>query len=198
MRRLIVFTAAVPLLLGARPAQTQSPRSQPPRWSFEVSGDAAFPTSTLAGADLRTGGGFGVNARYRLQPHLAAYAGWEWHVQQTTELLAGQTLDLNDTGYALGLRFEHPLVATVAGWARGGALINHVEVENESGNTVDDTGHGLGWEAAVGLTFPLTQRVGLVPGVRYRTLSPDITVGGVTRSATLSYVTAGIGLSVTF
>ena len=29
-----------------------------------------------------------------------------------------------DTGYALGLRFAHPLLANVAGWVRSGALIN--------------------------------------------------------------------------
>lgn len=62
----------------------------------------------------------------------------------------------------------------------------------------EDTAHGLGWESAAGLTFPLNQRLGLTPGVRCRTLSRDITMGGLTRSATLSYVMAGVGLSIAF
>jgi hypothetical protein len=198
MRRFIAFAAAVPLFVGLRPVRAQSASSQPSRWSLEVSGDAAFPTRTVAGADLQTGGGIGFNVRYRFQPHLAAYAGWEWHLQQTDELSAGQTLDLNDNGYTLGLRFEHPLLASTAGWVRAGALINHIEVEDESGKNIDDSGHGLGWEGAVGLTFPLGQRFGLIPSLRYRSLSRDLTVDGVTSSATLSYVTAGLGFSIAF
>ncbi len=198
MRRLTAFAAAVPLLFGARAVRAQPPQPQPSRWSLELSGDAAFPTRTFAGADLQTGAGVGFNVRYRFQPHLAAYAGWEWHMQQTDQLTAGQTVDLNDNGYTLGLRFEHPLLASTAGWVRAGALINHIEVEDETGNNVYDTGHGLGWEGAVGLTFPLGQRFGLMPSVRYRTLSRDITVDGITSSATLSYVTTGLGFSIAF
>jgi len=187
------FAFVIPLLIVA----ARSGLSQP-RWSGELTGDAAFATQTLAGADLRTGGGFGVNARYRLQPHLSAYAGWEWHLQQSTELLPGQTLDLNDTGYALGLRFEHPLVSGTAMWVRTGALYNHIEVGNEQGKIIHDTGHGLGWEAGTGFTIPITPRLGLTPGVRYRTFSPDVTLAGTTRASTLSYVTTGIGLALTF
>jgi outer membrane protein with beta-barrel domain len=198
MRRLISFSVAVPFFFGLHAVRAQSPSSQPSRWSLELSGDAAFPTRTVAGAELQTGGGVGFNVRYRFQPHLAAYAGWEWHLQQTDELSVGQTLDLNDNGYTLGLRFEHPLLASTAGWVRAGALINHIEVEDENGKNIDDTGHGLGWEGAVGLTFPLGQRFGLIPSLRYRSLSRDLTVDGVTSPATLSYVTAGLGFSIAF
>jgi len=132
------FAFVIPLLIvAARPGLSQ------PRWSGELTGDAAFATQTLAGADLRTGGGFGVNARYRLQPHLSAYAGWEWHLQQSTELLPEQTVDLNDTGYALGFRFEHPLVSGTAVWVRAGGLYNHIEVENEGDATHNLTIEGL-------------------------------------------------------
>jgi hypothetical protein len=187
--------AALPLLLLAgRPALAQSQS----RWSLEATGDAAIPTRTLAGADLKTGGGFGANARYRFMPHLAAYAGWEWHLQQTEQLLAGETLDLNDNGYTLGLRFEHPLVARTAGWLRAGGLANHIEIENADGVIIQDTGHGLGWEVGGGLTFPIAPRFALMPGVRYRTLSSDVEFGGSTKSSTLSYVTMGIGLAYTF
>jgi hypothetical protein len=198
MRRSIAFAAAIPLFVGFHAAHAQSPQSQPSRWSLELSGDAAFPTRAVAGADLQTGGGVGFNVRYRFQPHLAAYAGWEWHMQQTDELTAGQTLDLNDNGYTLGLRFEHPLFASTAWWVRAGALYNHIEVEDQSGNNIDDTGHGLGWEGGVGLTFPLNRRFGLMPSLRYRSLSRDIAVGGITSSTTLSYVAAGLGLSIAF
>src|SRR5687767_12980807 len=48
------FPFVIALLIGApRPGLSQA------RWSGELSGGAAFATQTLAGADLRTGGGFG-------------------------------------------------------------------------------------------------------------------------------------------
>ena len=190
----LAAAAALPLLLLAgRPALAQS------RWSIEATGDAAFPTRTLAGADLKAGGGFGANARYRFMPHLAAYAGWEWHMQRTEQLLAGETLDLNDNGYTFGLRFEHPLVARTAGWLRAGGLANHIEIENADGDIIQDTGHGLGWEVGAGLTVPIGARLALTPGVRYRTLSRDLKVGTTSSgSATLSYVVLGTGLSFSF
>lgn len=192
MRRILSVAATVPLWLLPDGALAQS------RWSGEVTGDAAFATQKLAGASLQTGGGFGANVRFRVQPHLAAYAGWEWHMQRTDELLPGQTLDLNDNGYTLGLRFEHPLAGSTAGWLRAGALFNHIEVEEDNGGVIHDTDHGLGWEAGAGLTIPLGARLGVTPGVRFRSLSRDITVGGRTRSSTLSYVTAGAGLAFAF
>ncbi|AHG93261.1 hypothetical protein J421_5726 (plasmid) [Gemmatirosa kalamazoonensis] len=196
MRRLNRIAAAVPMMLISTVALAQP--GTLPRWSAEVSGDAAFPTRTLAGADLQTGGGFGANVRVRLQPHLAAYAGWEWHMQQTKQLLPGETLDLNDNGYTFGLRFEHPIVGTTKGWLRAGGLYDHIEVENADGKTIHDSGHGLGWEGGAGFTLPLGTRFALTPGVRYRELSRDITVGGRTRSSTLSYVTTGVGVAFSF
>ena len=192
MRYATIVAAAGSLLISTHAAGAQS------RWSAELSGDAAFPTRALAGADLKTGGGFGVNVRYRFQPHLAAYGGWEWHLQQSSELQPGETLDLNDAGYTFGLRFEHPLVARTAGWVRAGGLANHIEIENAKGEIVNDTGHGLGWEVGAGFTVPLGVRLGLTPGVRYRTLSRDVNVDGATRGSTLSYVSTGVGLVYTF
>ena len=194
MRRLGLVAAVLALALthGARAAKAQS------RWSLEVSGGAAFPTRTIDGADLNNGGGFGANLRLHVQPHLAAYGGWEWHMRQTTQLVPAQTLDLNDNGYTFGLRFDHPLIASVTGWLRAGGLYNHIEIENADGKTIHDSGHGLGWETGAGLGLPLAERVDVLPGVRYRMLSRDIVVAGKTRSATLSYVNPVVGLVIKF
>jgi len=192
MRHTLTIVAASALLLSGSTVLAQS------RWSAELSGDAAMPTRSFDGADLKAGGGFGLNVRYRFQPHLAAYTGWEWHVQQSSQLLPGETLDLNDTGYGFGLRFEHPLLARTSYWVRGGGLLNHIELENESGDIIDDTGHGLGWEVGGGLMVPIGARLGLTPGIRYRTLSRDVNVSGTKRASTLSYVSTGLGLAITF
>src|SRR5690606_14067184 len=92
--------AVAALLLVPAALQGQS------RFSVEVGAHAAVPIQDFGNAELETGLGFGANIRYRIQPHLAAYAGWEWQ-HFTTEVLATD-LDVEETGYTFGLRFEHP------------------------------------------------------------------------------------------
>jgi opacity protein-like surface antigen len=189
MKRLFLLLA---IGVFAAPAGAQSPVA------IEVTGDVAQPTRTFGAADLDTGFGLGVNVRYRFMPHLAAYGGWEWHHSRSGGLIAGQKLDVEDNGYTFGLRFEQPITARTGYWVRAGGLYNHIEIENEVGNLITDSGHGLGWEAGGGLALPLTARLTLTPGVRYRTLTHDMEIGGTTNSRTLSYVTIGTGLNISF
>jgi hypothetical protein len=63
---------------------------------------------------------------------------------------------------------------------------------------VSESGCGLSWEAGDGLAFPLTARLSLTQGVRYRSLTHDVEIGGVTTSRTGSSVTLGTGLSFSF
>jgi opacity protein-like surface antigen len=182
------------LLVGAfaAPVSAQSPLS------LEVTGDGAMPTEKLGGAKLHNGFGFGMNVRYRVVPGVAAYGGWEWHHSRSDELRAGRTTDVEDTGYTFGIRIDHALTPLVGGWARAGGLYNHVELEDRDGALVADSKHGLGWELGGGLSVPITRRVALTPGVRYRSLTRDLQIGDATRSSTLSYVTLGTGIVVGF
>ena len=199
--RPLLLSVLVASLLAVPAARAQSPTS---RWSLELTAGGALPTSTLGGSNLATGFGVGANVRFRLQNHLATYAGWEYHHFSSDQLQATQTLDVEETGYTVGLRFEHPFRGEVltprtpAYWLRGGALYDHLEVENDDGDLIGDTGHGLGWEVGAGVTLPLGDRVALTPGLRYRTLRRDLPVAGTTRAVTLSYVALGAGLVLRF
>jgi hypothetical protein len=191
--------AVTPFLSQAQTARESS------RWSMELNVDGAFPAAKLGDAELDAGLGFGGNVRVRLQRHLLAYAGWEWHHFATDNLIASQELDVEETGYTFGLRFEHPFRGESSAdgralgyWLRAGGTVNHLEIENDDGDLVADTKHGLGWEAGGGLTIPLRDRLALAPGVRYRMLSRDLTIGQTTRSVTLRYVTATVGFTVAF
>jgi hypothetical protein len=184
--------AATASLVASAPAAAQS------RWSAELDAAAAVPTHRLAGADLETGFGFGANVRYRFQPHLAAYGGWEWHRFRTGNVMGAVDLDVEETGYTFGLRFEHPIMGRTAGWLRAGGLGNHIELEDDDGEIISDSGHGLGWELGAGLAIPVSDRAALTPGVRYRSLQRDLDVGMQRRSGTLAYVTIGAGLAVSF
>ncbi len=204
MRSLAIIMAASAVTLTPLCAKAQLAR-ETSRTSMEFLVDGAFPTNKLGDAELDAGLGFGANIRVRLQPHLLAYAGWEWKHFVTDQLVSTQELDVEETGYTFGLRFEHPLRgetsserSTLGYWLRAGGVFNHIEVENDDGDIVADTDHAIGWEAGGGLTVPLTARLALAPGVRFRTLSRDLSIGNTSRSVTLSYVTATVGLTVAF
>jgi outer membrane protein with beta-barrel domain len=170
------------------------------RWAFEIRGGAAFATQDLADASLGTGFGFEGTIAYRFQPHLSAYAGWDWHRFPADASLAGADSDFDETGYAFGLLFEHPIgnSEALAIELRGGGTYNHMEVENSAGDLVTDTGHGLGYEAGAGLALRLNDAWRATPGVRFRSLSRDLEAGGVSTAADLRYVALEVGFSHRF
>lgn len=192
MLRTMLILGAAASLVGSSPVRAQSP------WSVELDANSALPTQRLAGADLETGYGFGANLRYRFHPRVAAYAGWEWHRFRTDLALGEADLDVEDTGYTFGVRVEQPFVGRTAGWLRAGGLGSHIELEDDEGEIISDSGHGLGWELGAGLAIPVGDRAALTPGVRYRWLQRDIDVGVQRRSGTLAYFTLGAGLAVSF
>jgi Outer membrane protein beta-barrel domain len=174
-------------------AEGQSP------WRFEVAGGAAFATQELGNSSLGTGFGFEGTVGYRVQPHLWVYAGWDWH-RFTSDESAAADGDFDETGYAFGLQFEHPLrgLEAVALRLRAGGTYNHIEAENAAGDLVGDSDHGLGWEAGAGLAFQLNDRWQVTPGARFRSLSRDFTLGGLPTSADLRYVAVEVGFSRRF
>lgn len=181
----------VAVLFSAGAARAQSP------FSMEVRGGAALATADLGDATLKTGAGVELTGAFRVMQHMHVYAGWDYHNFAMDTPFYGGNYDLEVTGYAFGLQFQHPLASSTSGWLRAGGLYNHLELENISGATVADSGHELGWEVGGGLRIPIGLNIALTPGVRYRTLSAELDVGQK-RPVDLSYVAAEIGLSWTF
>lgn len=175
-----------------------SPAYSQDRWEFEVRGGAAFPTVDVGDVPLDTGFGFEGIFHYRFLPHVGAYAGWDWMH------FSGESgdVDVEETGYAFGLRFEHPFGgetgAGLAYWLRGGATVGHVELEDEAGDITADSGHGLGWEVGAGLSMQLGGHARFRPGVRYRSLSRDLDLGAGEQGVDLRYVTAEIAFGWRF
>lgn len=182
-------------LLGAPPvALAQS------RFHFELRPGIAIPTQDLADASLQTGLGFEGTIGYRFMPHLGIYGGWDWHHFNAKQSFAGADLDFEETGYVLGLRFQHPFRGDMGGVSyqlRAGGTYNHIEVEDAAGDLVVDTGHGLGFEVGTGIAFSMGSWQ-LVPGVRYRSLKRDFEIGGTTTSGTLAYLALEFGFSRRF
>jgi hypothetical protein len=157
-----------------------------------------FPVKDLDSTTLKEGGGFEVTISYRFIPRLAAYAGWG----RNTFKPGGSNNSVahfGETGYRFGLQFIQPLSSEskLNILLSAGGVVNHIETENDAGDIIDDTGHGLGWEAEAALSVPLNKRWQIIPGIRYHALSRDKTNGAVTESVDLNYVSVGVGVSWT-
>lgn len=166
------------------------------RWSAEFRPDINFPTEDFGNSKIGTGYGFELTGAYRFMEHLAVYAGWSYN----TFTLDDSEIDLDETGYTFGLQFIHPLGSSesLSYLLRAGATYNHIELENMEGDTIDDSGHGLGYQLEVGLNYSLGTKWNLRPTIRYRALSKDITIDNTTFKADLNYLSFGLGIAKTF
>lgn len=168
-------------------------------WGLEIRPGVNFATKNLSDANLETGFGIEGTVSYRIIPQLSAYAGWGWNRFAAVQSFAGTKNDFEETGYTFGLQFIHPFEKeNLAYLIELGGVLNHIEVENNNGDVIADSGHGLGWQAGIGLSIQLGQRFNLIPAVRYRALARDLKIGETTTAVDLNYVSGGIGLSWSF
>lgn len=164
------------------------------RFGIELTGGASFATQKLDGASLNTGAGFEGLLHYRVLPHTGLYAGWGWN-----RFAADNNLDYEETGYIMGLQFKHPIGSSaISYYLRAGALYNHIEIENDKGNIIGDTGHGWGWQTAAGVDLPLGSGWSLTPGVKFNSLSRELDQDGVTTDLNLNYLSARLGVMKVF
>ncbi len=157
-----------------------------------------FPVKDLGTTELKSGGGFEVNFSYRFMSKLSAYAGWGWSSfspKQSENIVS----HYEENGYRVGLQFIQPLGAAskLNLHLSAGGVGNHIEAENDEGDLLDDSGHGMGWEVEAGLSIPLSERWQIVPGIRYHSLSRDMTIDDREESLDLNYLSVGVGVSWT-
>jgi len=165
------------------------------RFGVELNGDVSFVSSDLAGGSLNTGLGFEAILQYRFMPFTSVYGGWGYSHFNANESFAGSDVDFEQTGYILGLQFKHPIGnSPVSYFARAGALYCHIETENNSGDIISDTGHGIGWQAAAGIEVALGKNWSLAPGLKYNWLSGETDFGGSTYQLDHRTVSARIGI----
>jgi opacity protein-like surface antigen len=194
MKRMAVVLTSVFLLAspGATHLSAQS-------WIGDLRLTGAVPTQDLAGADLETGVGFGATLAYRVQPHLFVYGGWDWLHLTADQSFAGSERDFEETGYTMGLRFEHPSIMTNLLYrVEAGATYKHVEIEASNGDLIEDSGHELGFEAGVGLVLTLSDAWRLTPSLRYRSFSPDFEIESTTTEGRMRYAAFDVGVSYAF
>jgi hypothetical protein len=192
MRSTMVITVLIMTLFMARMAQAQGKLNA----TFRPS--ANFPVKDLGTTELKNGGGFEVNFSYRFLYQLSAYAGWGWSSfsPKGSENIVSH---YEENGYRFGLQFIQPLSSEskLNLHLSAGGVGHHIEAENEEGDIIDDSGHGIGWEVEAGLSIPVSKRWQIVPGIRYHSLSREMMIGTTKESVDLSYVSVGVGVSWT-
>ncbi len=80
-----------------------------------------IPTETFLDADLERGAGLEATIGYDIAPALAVYAGWDWQRFEQTEGVP-VTTDVEDTGYAFGIRYSPRLSGALGPWLRVAAI----------------------------------------------------------------------------
>ena len=195
MKNLIVTIAALLVLSGFNQIAAQTNN----RWSLEFRPGVDYATMDISNADLGLGYGLEGTIAYRFMPHLAAYAGWSWNHFAVDESFAGPDASFEETGYSFGFQFIHPIgESTLSYLVRVGGTYNHIEIENNDGDIIIDSGHGLGWQAEAGLMIPLSDKFSLLPSVRYRSLYREFEIENINTSVDLNYFSVGVGLSWSF
>jgi opacity protein-like surface antigen len=164
------------------------------RFGVELNGGVSFATRELGGLNLNTGVGFEGVFHYRFMQHLGAYAGWGWNKFSTDDTFAGSDVDVEETGYVLGLQFKHPIASSpLSYYVRLGGLYNHLEFE-EGDDIIEDTGHGLGFQLAGGVEIELGSNWSINPGFKFNALSRDLDDNGIKTEMNLNYINIRIGI----
>ena len=168
------------------------------RFAFEINGGLSLPTKEFV-EGIRMGFGFESNFRYRIMTHTSIYGGWGANWLSTESASSGDNLDYEETGYALGLDFRHPLGdSRLLYYVRAGALYNHIETENNEGEIVDDTKHGPGFQIAGGLDYNIGNNWSITPGIKFNYLSRDMKFDDNSAQLAYQYISVRIGVAKKF
>ena len=128
-------------------------------------------------------------------PFTSVYGGWGYDNFNADESFAGPDVDFEQTGYILGLQFKHPAGnGPVSCFVRAGLLYSHIETENQNGDILSDTGHGVGFQAAAGIEVAMGKNWSLAPGLKYNWLSGETALENVNYQLDHRYVSARIGI----
>lgn len=191
MRTKVMFSIALSLLVTVITFGQEKEN----RFGIEINGEVSFVSSDLSGASLNTGMGFETILQYRFMPYTSVYGGWGWINFNADESFAGPDMDFEQTGYILGLQFMRQIGSSpVSYFARAGLLYSHIETENNDGDIISDTGHGVGYQVAGGIEVAMGKNWSLAPGLKFNSLSGETGIEGVNYQLDHRYVSARIGV----
>lgn len=165
------------------------------KFGVELNGGPTYALHELGGADLHFGLGYEVIFQYSFTKHIGIYTGWGYTNFSAKDSSTSPFDCFDETGYVLGLQFQHPIGSNpISFFVRGGGLVNHLEVEDENGDLIVDTKHGLGWQLAGGVEIPLGSNWSITPGVKFNSLSRTSETEDSTIKFDLDYLSIRLGI----
>ncbi len=190
MKIKLVFVSAIILLSLNTMAQ-----SKDNRFAVELNGGVSIATNKLVDTKLSPGGGFEAVLHYRFLKHIGIYGGWGWNKLSADNSFAGSDVCFEETGYLFGLEFVHPIAESkISYMLRAGGLYNHIETENAEGKIISDTGHGLGYQLAGGIDFPIGSSWSIAPMIKYNSLKRKGNFGETENTLDYNYISLRIGI----
>jgi len=157
------------------------------KFSFELRFGPSIPTEDLGDLVLDLGFGFETTFSYLINPAFGIYGGWG------VRGFESNTLDVGQTGYAIGLQYNHNLLKNAVFRFRTGLTYEHIELLTDDGDSVDDSNHGVGYEIGAAIPIEFSDQWSFAPGIRFRSLKREIETNGVHSDVDLNYVALDVG-----
>lgn len=165
------------------------------KWSVELRPGLSFPTSDMANINSRIGYGIEFITAYKIMPHLAIYGGWGWNEFKGKHNASEENLVFQESGFTFGLQIIRNIgTSPFSYFLSGGAIYNHIILENNAVGISADSGYGFGWQTALGVDYEFAYNFSLRPTFRYRSLSRNVEFENVSTDLKLKSISFGIGL----
>lgn len=166
--------------------------------SAEFRPGLSFPLDKMGGAKINTGYGFEFTVAYDVIKDVGVYLGWGWKKFDADNAFLTDQVDIEETGYTGGIQYILRKESSLSYIIRGGLVYNHLELEENEGELIADSGHGIGWQAEAGVSLEIGNNWDLRPTIRYRNLPGNIEVFNGQMAVDLQYISLGVGLAKRF
>jgi len=167
---------------------------------IEVRFGPSFTTDNFGASDLGDGVGGEFHGNWFVTPNFALFTGVTGVIFDAHEDFTGRDNAITDLGYVAGIKVGGRFGRSRVGWQVHGAA-NYGEIklyEEDTDNSIGETGHELGWEVGYAITITLPNKWVLTPGMTYRSRRANLTVNGVPEGVDLNYVSVGMGFARTW
>lgn len=169
------------------------------KWSLEFRPNLDYATTKIGDEKIKTGFGFDANVTFNFITNMGVYAGWGWNSYRAENIPETGNIDLNQTGYTFGLQYINAINNSAIGYfLKFGGLFAHIEVEDETGDTIADTDHEWGWEITGGLYLFNVSTFSLRPQLGYRSFSGNFNSGSLGEQVDINDFFFGIGIAKSF
>jgi opacity protein-like surface antigen len=131
--------------------------------SFDLRGGYSLPFGDF-GDNAGNDWGFGVGGVLTLTPAVGVYAGWGRDSFTCEAGICADDSQLHASGLEAGAKFILPSSGRALPWAKVGIVYHKVEFDGDLFNFESD--RNLGFQAGIGIDYPLGEVLSVSPGVR--------------------------------